>query len=363
MVTATVTPRPGLLALVTTIPLSVPAPTSAPGAAAAARRDSLVVTPAVAAHRGASGYRPEHTLEAFRLALASGVDDLELDLVPTRDGHLVVRHDAELSVTTDVADRPELAHLRRVQEVDGTRVAGWFVEDLTLAQVRSLRARERMILLRPGSAAYDGRFPVATLEDVLALVSDWRAATGRDSGLLLELKHVAHFRRAGLVLDELVLDALRRHGLDHGRSGVTVMAFEEAPLRWLAARVRVPLVRLVDRAEQVTREALATVAEYADGIGAGKHLLLDRGGEQVVRDAHRHWLTVRAWTLAAENRFLAPAFRTPAGVHRAGDLAGEARHLLATGVDGLITDHPDLVLAARGRWAGQASGISTHATR
>jgi glycerophosphoryl diester phosphodiesterase len=356
-----------LLALVTTLPLSapsqVPAPVPASAAADDARRASLVLTPAVAGHRGASGYRPEHTLEAFRLALASGDDDLELDLVPTRDGHLVVRHDAELSVTTDVADRPELAHLRRVQEVDGARVAGWFVEDLTLAQVRSLRARERMVLLRPGSAAYDGRFPVATLEDVLALVSDWRAATGRDAGLLLELKHVAHFRRAGLALDELVLDALCRHGLDHGRARVTVMAFEEEPLRWLADRARVPLVRLVDRPEQATPAALATVAEYADGIGAGKHLLLDGSGERVVRDAHRHWLTVRAWTLAAENRFLAPAFRTPAGVHRAGDLAGEAGHLLALGVDGLITDHPDLVLAARDRWVGQASGTSTQATR
>lgn len=361
MVTVPVTPRPGLLGPVTTIPLSPTVP--GPGAAPIARPSSLVVTPSVAGHRGASGYRPEHTLEAFRLALASGVDDLELDLVPTRDGHLVVRHDLELSLTTDVADRPDLAHLRRVREVDGARVAGWFVEDLTLAEVRTLRARERMILLRPGSAAYDGRFPVATLADVVALVSDWRAATGRDAGLLLELKHVGHLRRAGLAPEELVLDALRRHGLDHARSRVSVMALEEEPLRRLADVTRVPLVRLLDRPEQVTREALAAVADYADGIGAAKHLLLGGRGDQVVRDAHRHWLTVRAWTLAAENRFLAPAFRTPAGAHRAGDLAGEAGHLLALGVDGLITDHPDRVLAARDRWVAQASGISTHAAR
>lgn len=347
-----------MLATVTTLPLR-----------AAPRGDrrspSLSVTPAVAAHRGASGCRPEHTLEAFGLALAMGVDDLELDLVPTRDGHLVVRHDADLARTTDVADRPDLAHLRSTRELDGVLVEGWFVDDLTLAQVRTLRAHERMPRTRPGSALRDGRVGVATLDEVLGLVERWRAGTGRGAGLLLELKHVEHFRRAGRGLDDLVLDWLRRHRLDHDRSRVAVMAFEPEPLRRLAGRAGVPLLQLVHRAEQVTPEALAEVAAYADGIGAGKHLLLGGGGDRVVRDAHRRWLTVHAWTLAAENRFLAPAFRAGSDPDLSGDLAGEAGHLLGLGVDGLISDHPDEVLAARDRWVAgqaQASGISSHAT-
>ena len=324
-------------------------------------------TPSVAGHRGASGQRPEHTLEAFALALAMGVDDLELDLVATRDGHLVVRHDTELSRTTDVAARPDLADRRTTQVVDGALLDGWFVESLTLAELRPLRARERLPRARPVSALHDGRAGVATLDDVLTLVDEWWASTGHRAGLLLELKHVGHLRSAGLPLEELVLDALRRHGLDHDRSRVQVMAFEPEPLRRLAGTARVPLLQLVHRPEQVTPRALAQVATYADGIGCAKHLLLgDRGG-RVVRDAHRRWLTVHAWTLAAENRFVAPAFRIGSDPDLPGDLAAEARCLLDLGVDGLISDHPDEVVAARDRWlalgTAQASGISAHATR
>jgi len=311
---------------------------------------SLVPTPSVAGHRGASGHRPEHTLDAFALALAMGVDDLELDLVATRDGHLVVRHDTELSRTTDVAARPELAHRRTTRVVDGALLEGWFVDSLTLAELRTVRARERLPRSRPVSAARDGRTGVATLDDVLTLVDDWCASTGQRAGLLLELKHVAHLRAAGLPVDDLVLDALRRHGLDHDRSRVQVMAFEPEPLRRLAGTARVPLLQLVHRPEQVTARALGRVAAYADGIGCAKHLLLGDRGDRVVRDAHRRWLTVHAWTLAAENRFLAPAHRIGSDPDLPGDLAAEARFLLRLGVDGLISDHPDEVVAARDRF-------------
>jgi glycerophosphoryl diester phosphodiesterase len=320
----------------------------------------LVPTPSVAGHRGASGQRPEHTLEAFALALAMGVDDLELDLVATRDGHLVVRHDTELSLTTDVAARPDLAHRRTTQVVDGAVVDGWFVDSLTLAELRTLRARERLPRSRPVSAVHDGRAGVATLDDVIRLVDDWCASTGRRAGLLLELKHVAHLRAGGLPIEELVLDALRRHGLDHDRARVQVMAFEPEPLRRLARTARVPLLQLVRAPDQVTARALGQVAAYADGIGCAKHLLLgDRGG-RVVRDAHRRWLTVHAWTLAAENRFLAPAFRVGSDPDLLGDLAGEARFLLELGVDGLISDHPDEVVVARDRWLARGFAHAVH---
>ncbi|WP_246354874.1 glycerophosphodiester phosphodiesterase family protein [Nocardioides ungokensis] len=323
----------------------------------------LVVTPAVAAHRGASGYRPEHTLEAFRVGMAQGADDVELDLVATRDGVLVVRHDLELSRTTDVATRPELASRHTTKVVDGEPVTGWFVQDLDLAELRTLTARERMPRARAGSAAHDGRHRVATFEEVVRLVRAESAVHGRSVGVLAELKHAAHHQAAGLPLDALVHDTLRRLGLDHDRSRVSVMAFEDEVLRRLAGQVRVPLVQLVDRREQVTRARLAGIAAYADGIGARKDLLLREGlGRRLVRRAHREWLTVHAWTLRAENRFLGRAFRSGEGGRRHGDLAAETRHLLDLGVDGLITDHPDRVAGARDTWVAHSSGISSQPT-
>ncbi|MFC4784297.1 glycerophosphodiester phosphodiesterase family protein [Nocardioides sp. MAHUQ-72] len=331
-----------------------------------ARAASLVVTPAVAAHRGASGLRPEHTLEAFRLAVAMGADDVELDLVASRDGALVVRHDLELSRTTDVARRSDLAHLRTTKVVEGQPRTGWFVEDLTLEELRTLTTRERMPRLRPGSATHDGRHPVATFAEVVHLVRTESALRGRSVGVLAELKHVAHLRTAGLPLDDLVLDALRGLGLDHDRSRVSVMAFEDRVLRRLSGRSRVPLVQLLHRRDQVGAGQLASVAAYADGIGVRKSMLLRQDvGPAVVAAAHREWMTVHAWTLRAENRFLAPPFWVGDRRHRHGDLAGEARRLLDLGVDGLIADHPEEVVGARDAWvdaAGHSRVTSAPAT-
>ena len=324
---------------------------------------SLVVTPAVAAHRGASGHRPEHTLAAFRLAVAMGADDVELDLVATRDGALVVRHDVELSRTTDVARHAGLAARRTTRLVDGVPVTGWFVDDLDLAELKSLTARERMPSARPESARHDGLHDVATFEEVVGLVHAESVLRGRSVGVLAELKHAAYFQEAGLPLDGLVQDSLRRLGVDHERSRVSVMAFEDEVLRRLSGHVRVPLVQLVDRRDQVTRAALAQVSGYADGIGVRKDLLLhERLGPRVVRRAHREWLTVHAWTLRAENRFLGRAFRSGTGRNLHGDIVGEARHLLDLGLDGLITDHPDLVVGARDAWVAHSSGISSQPT-
>ncbi|MDF9717727.1 glycerophosphodiester phosphodiesterase [Nocardioides sp. ChNu-99] len=330
---------------------------------------SLVVTPNVTAHRGASGYRPEHTLDAYRTAIRAGVDDIELDLVCTADGVLVARHENELSVTTDVATRPELAHRRTRRVVDGVQRDGWFVEDLTVAEVKTLTARERFPELRTSSAAHDGREGVPTLTEVLAMVEAESVRRQRVVGVMLELKHVEHARLRGLDVEGALLADLRRHDLDHPRARVTVMSFETAVLRRLAARTKVQVVQLLDLPDRQppdavvhglattygdlsTPEGLARVEEYADGIGVSKALVLppaDDGGlgrpTTLVRDAHRRWLTVQVWTLRAENRFLPVDLRSGDDPAAFGDLAAEAAAFLDAGVDGLTTDHPEIALA------------------
>jgi glycerophosphoryl diester phosphodiesterase len=334
------------------------------------RAPSLVLTPAVVAHRGASGHRPEHTLDAYRTAVRMGVDDLELDLVITSDGVLVARHESELSRTTDVADHPALAHLRTTRTIDGVERTGWFVEDLTLAQLKTLTARERMPRTRAANTAYDGREGVPTFTEVLAMVGAESARRGRAVGVMVELKHAAHFDAIGLPLDRPLLADLARHGLDHPWARVTLMSFETTILRRLAGRTRLPVVQLLDAAHRrpadlaaagdpttygdlATREGLAWVDEYADGIGPRKDLVLppDVDGavgepSSLVRDAHRAWLTVHVWTLRAENRFLPTHLRRGDAPDALGDMAGEVRALLDAGVDGIITDHPEIALRA-----------------
>ncbi len=330
---------------------------------------SLVVTPAVVAHRGASGYRPEHTLEAYRTAIRMGVDDIELDLVCTADGVLLARHDVELSLTTDVADHREYADRHRTLTIDGVEQRGWFVTDFTHAEVKRLTARERRPAARPHSAAHDGRYGVPTLNEVLAMVEAESVRRGRMVGVMLELKHASWFDSIGLGLAEPLLRDLARHGVDHARSRVSVMSFEPTILRTLAGCAKVPLIQLLDAgsvpadfvaandprtyADLVTPAGLAWIERYADGLGVHVDLVLARtpGGmlgepTSLVRDAHAEWLTVHTWTLRAENATLPVDLRIGADPHTHGDLPGLARRLLDAGVDGLITDHPDLVFPA-----------------
>ncbi|WP_246861933.1 glycerophosphodiester phosphodiesterase family protein [Nocardioides sp. SYSU D00065] len=331
---------------------------------------SLVLTPAVVAHRGASGHRPEHTLDAYRTAIRMGVDDIELDLVSTRDGVLVARHDLDLTATTDVAERPEFAHRRRALTVDGVAEHGWFVQDFTLAELKTLTARERMPATRPANTAYDGAEGVPTLTEVLAMIGAESTRRGRAVGVLLELKHAAHHDAAGLPLDAPLLRELARHGLDHPWARVTIMSFETTILRRLAGRTRLPIVQLVDTAQTrpadlvaagdprtygdlVTPEGLAWIDEYADGIGPHTSLVLPRDGSGavdapsgLVRDAHRRGLTVHVWTVRGENRFLPSNFRRGESPDALGDMVASVQALLDAGVDGVITDHPEMALAA-----------------
>ncbi len=327
--------------------------------------------PIVIAHRGASGERPEHTVEAYRQAIDQGADFVEPDLVSTRDGVLVCRHENEISGTTDVADRPEFASRRATKSIDGALVTGWFTEDFTLAELKTLRARERLPQLR--GTHFDGRFEVPTFEEVLALVAAANARPerqGRAVGVYPETKHPSYFEGLSLALEKPLLDALRRHGLDRKDAPVFIQSFEVSNLRRLAGVTKVPLIQLIDAegrpwdftreriprtyADMVRPEGLRQIAEYARGIGVHKGLVIPRDASErslpatsLVRDAHAASLLVHVFTFRAENAFLPAELRHGTGPSARGDMAGEATLFLEAGVDGFFTDHPAIGVAAR----------------
>jgi glycerophosphoryl diester phosphodiesterase len=327
--------------------------------------------PIVIAHRGASGERPEHTLAAYELGIQQGADFVEPDLVATKDGVLVCRHENEISSTTDIASRPEFAARRTTKTIDGTPTTGWFTEDFTLAEIRTLRARERLPQLR--GTAFDGRFGVPTFDEVLALVAATNARPdrlGRPLGVYPETKHPSYFEGLGLPLETPLVDALRRHGLDRADAPVFIQSFEVSNLRRLKALTRVPLVQLIEPhgrpwdytlgrfartyADLIRPEGLREIRSYARGIGVHKNLVLPRdGGDRLlpptalVRDAHAASLLVHVFTLRAENQFLPAELRLGPDMPARGDLAAEATLFLAAGVDGFFTDHPAIGVAAR----------------
>jgi len=325
----------------------------------------------VIAHRGASAWLPEHTLAAYARAVADGADFIEPDLVMTRDGVMVSRHENEISGTTDVAAHPEFAARHCVKEVDGRAVTGWFSEDFTLAELRTLRARERLPTLR--GTAHDGLYQVATLAEILALAARESAARGRLIGVIPEIKHGTYFAGIGLAMEDALLEQLAADA--HGRSApVEIQSFEVGNLRWLAAeRTRrglgnVTLLQLIDggtaqpfdemarggtltwRAMQ-TPEGLHDIAQYADAIGPNLRAVVPLTADgalaaptTLVRDAHAAGLAVRPWTFRPENAFLPPSLRegsNPAHRHEAGSIA-EMRALIAAGVDAFFTDDPAL---------------------
>lgn len=295
--------------------------------------------PLVIAHRGASGERPEHTLAAYGLAIDQGADFIEPDLVITRDGMLVARHDAELSVTTDVAQHPEFAARRRSQVIDGSAQAGWFVEDFTLEELQRLRARERWPQLRPQSAAFDGRFGIPTLQQVIELLRAKEAQLGRPIGLYPETKHAAHFRARGLPLEEMLARTLHDNGWRTAGDPVFLQSFEADSLRRLAELTPLRRVQLVGERSAVDAAALRAIAGYAHGVGAAKALLIPRDAAgrlaapaPVVAQAHEAGLLVHAWTFRREDRFL------PADLQGRPD--DELRRFLETGLDGVFADQP-----------------------
>ena len=363
--------RAGLgLALATaTISTLAPALTSSAANATAAPAEAAgpsIVEPVLVGHRGASGYRPEHTLAAYELAIEQGADYIEPDLVSTRDGVLVARHENEIGGTTDVADHPEFAGRRTTKVIDGRPVTGWFTEDFTYKELRTLRAKERLPQVRPDNTAYDGEERIPTLDEVIKL------ARREGVGIYPETKHPTYFDSIGLSLEEPLVAALRKRHWADADDPVIIQSFEVGNLRQLDAMVDVPLAQLVDAsggpadlpgttyASMVTPAGLATIATYAAGLGAAKNLVLPRDAagrtgapSSVVPDAHTAGLVVHVWTLRRENQFMATNFRLGTDRNVPGDLAAEARAFLDAGVDGIFSDNPDVVAAVMDKTTSQ----------
>jgi glycerophosphoryl diester phosphodiesterase len=306
--------------------------------------------PVVIGHRGAPAYRPEHTAASFELAIDLGAELIEPDVVVSCDGVLVVRHESDLSLSTDVSSRPEFAGRRATKLVGGEPCTGWFAEDFTLAELRTLRAVERMPEIRPQNAAYDGRFGILTLAEVVDLART-RSTADRQIRVLAELKELPWSVGQELPMAELVDEELRRLGATEEQGPVVLQSFDAAVLRDLRARLGEhgpQMVQLVNNFAEGDRMAtpagLREISTYAQAIGPSVERVLT--GPGLVEEAHRAELAVFTWTLRAENAFLPEHLRDGDAPDAHGDAVGEARELLALGVDGLITDSPDHAVRA-----------------
>jgi glycerophosphoryl diester phosphodiesterase len=327
----------------------------------------------VIGHRGASGYRPEHTLAAYKLAIDMGADYIEPDLVSTKDRVLVARHENEIGGTTDVAAHPEFATRQRTKTIDGVPVTGWFTEDFTLAELKTLRAKERIPALRPTNVAFDGLESIPTLQEVIDL------ARRHGVGIYPETKHPSYFDGIGLSLEEPLVATLERNGYTKKSSPVYIQSFEVSNLKELDRLTKVPLVQLISDvgkpydfvlagdprtyADLATPAGLREIARYADGVGPNKNLIVPRDSAnrllaptRFVRNAHEAGLDVHPWTFRRENSFLPEDFRqgNPASpVYQAatGNLPAELELFYRLGVDGVFTDNPDVGVAVRTRLA------------
>ena len=332
----------------------------------------IVDEPLVIGHRGASGYRPEHTLASYELAIAQGADFVEPDLVSTSDGVLVARHENEIGGTTDVAAHPEFADRRTTKTIDGVPLTGWFTEDFTLAELKTLRAVERIPGTRPANATFDGQFEVPTLQEVIDLVASVNAGRrrGDEVGIYPETKHPTYFDSIGLSLEEPLVETLHANGYDRPNDAVFVQSFETANLRDLDDMTQVRLVQLYGGsgrpydftvsgdtrtyADLATPAGLAEVATYADGIGPTKGMVVPVATDgtlgaptALVADAHRQDLTVHIYTMRNENSFVPPALRTSADPNQRGQVEAEYVAMWAAGIDGLFSDNPDTAVATR----------------
>jgi glycerophosphoryl diester phosphodiesterase len=324
--------------------------------------------PLVIGHRGASGYRPEHTLASYRLAARMGADYIEPDLVSTKDGVLVARHEPEIGGTTDVAAHPEFADRYRTKVIDGIEFKGWFTEDFTLRELKTLRAKERLPLVRPQNTKYDGRFEIPTFQEVLDLRARLSRELRRPLGVYPETKHPSYFRSLGLPLEPGLVRTLERNGLNRRGAPVFVQSFEQDNLRAMDPWLKVPLVQLLDApnlrpagnpanptyGELATPAGLRSIARYADGVGPSKNYIVPRDAAgyslpptTFVRDAHAAGLQVHPYTFRLENQFLPRELWSSTDPNEAGDLKAEIRQFFALGVDGVFTDNPDIGVAAR----------------
>ncbi len=319
----------------------------------------------VIAHRGASGYRPEHTLAAYALAIRQCADVIEPDVVMTKDDVPVARHENEIGGTTDVANHAEFADRRTTKTIDGTAITGWFTEDFTLAELSTLRAKERLPQVRPANSAFDGKYVIPTLAEVLDLARHSRTCSGQPVGVAPETKHPSYFSSIGHPIEGPLLRALTAANLNRRNAPVIIQSFETTNLQRLNRRTKVQLAQLIDcsgapydlrstgdsrtYADLATAPGLRKISRYADIVGLCKDVMIPRdttghlkAPTAVIGDAHSAGLTVVGWTFRRENAFLPVDFRSGPDPTAAGDLAGEIRTFLGAGMDGFFTDNPDI---------------------
>ncbi|WP_374542411.1 glycerophosphodiester phosphodiesterase [Sphingorhabdus sp.] len=314
--------------------------------------------PIIIAHRGASGERPEHSIASYARAIEQGADYIEPDLVLTRDGVLVARHENEISETTDVADRPEFADRKATKTIDGEKMTGWFTEDFTLAELKTLRAKERLPLLRTANRAFDGQFEIPTFEEIILLAKAKEKEAGRRIGIYPETKHPGYFAAIGLPHEAPLLALLAKYGYTAKDDPLFIQSFEVGNLKALRGKTKLRLIQLMAKdggpaddpatsyAAMASPAGLKAVAAYADGIGVEKAMVIPRTllgnlGEPtaLVTHAHAAGLDVHVWTFRRENYFLPLAQRSGLNPAGHGDLAGEIRAYLEAGIDGFFSDN------------------------
>lgn len=333
-------------------------------------------TPLIIGHRGACGYRPEHTAASYRLAVEMGADFIEPDLVSTKDGHLIARHDNVLNLTTDVAKRQKFTTKKTTKIINGESIKGWFSEDFTLQEIKMLRAIERMPEIRPENTEYDGQFEILTLDEIIALTKDLESEFDRTVGLYIETKHPSYFTSLDLPLEPPLLDALSKAGYTGKDAPIFLQSFETENLKWLRRYTQLPLIQLLwlegqpadiplrggslSYDDMATPEGLRDIALYADGVGPEKsHFILAANAKgqldparasSFIADAHAAGLAVHPYTFRRENAFLPADLHSPGGDDKPGQLEEEMLLFMELGVDGVFTDNPDIGLQAKQRF-------------
>jgi glycerophosphoryl diester phosphodiesterase len=341
------------------------------GASAGRHDGPQKAKPLVIGHRGAAGYRPEHTLAGYELAARMGADYIEPDLVSTKDGVLVARHENDITATTDVSAHPEFASRRATKTIDGASITGWFTEDFTLAELKTLRAKERIPQIRQRNTIYDGRFEIPTFQQVIDLSKRLSRELHRPIGIYPETKHPTYFRSIGLPLEEPLVRSLDRNHLNERDAHVFVQSFEVGNLKALEHKLHVPLVQLLSSpglkpydfvvsgdprtyADLATPAGLKEIARYADGVGPSKDYIVPRDASgrslpptSFVGDAHKAKLVVHPYTFRNENSFLPLELRSSADPAAYGNALAEYEQFYALGVDGLFSDNSDTAVEAR----------------
>ncbi|BAZ86820.1 glycerophosphodiester phosphodiesterase [Dolichospermum compactum] len=307
--------------------------------------------PIIIAHRGASGYRPEHTLASYELAIDLGADYIEPDLVITKDGILIARHENEISETSDIANHPEFAHLKTTKIIDNEIKTGWFTEDFTIAEIKTLTAKEPIPQLRPQNLVYDGIFPIPTFTEIIDLAQQKSQETGRKIGIYPETKHPSYFQTIGLPLEDTLLCNLQKINLP-----IFIQSFEVSNLKQLSQKTDLPLVQLINETgkpydfvinhdprtytDLLNQKGLKEITEYAQAIGVNKNLLIPRDNHgqllsptSLIINAHAANLQVHTWTFRNEDFFL--PLDCQANPEK------EYQLFFNLGVDGVFSDYPD----------------------